>query len=254
MRRLPLIGLPTDRKQIGAHPYQTVGEKYLRAIIDSGCGTPLLLPSLDPPLPLAAVLEQFDGLFLTGSYSNIEPHHYSDEPSYVGNFHDPARDRTTLALIRLAITMQVPILAVCRGFQEVNVALGGSLLQKVHETPGYADHREDEQQTLDQQYAPAHPVDLVPGGWLAAIAGCQRVSVNSLHGQGIGVLGRDLLVEARAGDGLIEAIRLDAPLPFLLAVQWHPEWKMLENPFYLGIFQAFAKAAQARAQSRNPTP
>lgn len=251
MPKLPLIGVPADRKQIGPHPFQAVGEKYLRAIIDTGVGVPVLLPSLDPPLPLDRLLDGLDGLLLPGSPSNIEPHHYSDEASYPGNLHDPARDANTLDLVRLAVARQVPLLALCRGLQEVNVALGGSLIQKVHEHGDYRDHRENTEEPLDQQYGPAHAIDLTPGGLLAGIAGSERVKVNSLHGQGIGRLGRGLVVEARAEDGLIEAIRLDAPDPFLLAVQWHPEWKVRDNPFYLGIFQAFAAAVRRRAQNRH---
>ena len=250
MRRFPLIGLPTDRKQIGPHPFQAAGEKYIRALLDTAVGTPILLPSLSPSLPLAELLDDLDGLLLTGSYSNIEPHHYSDEPSWEGNPHDPGRDATTLPLIRLASEKKVPILAVCRGFQEVNVALGGSLLQRVHDTPGYNDHREDTLQPLDVQYGPAHAVTLTADGWLAQIAGSERVMVNSLHGQGIRTLGNNLIVEARAADNLIEAIRLDAPDPFLLAVQWHPEWKVSDNPFHLGIFKLFAAAARKRADHR----
>ena len=251
MPRLPLIGLPADRKQIDEHPFQAVGEKYLRAIVDAGVGLPLILPSLDPPLPLAPLLDDLDGVLLTGSLSNIEPHHYSDEPSYQDNLHDAARDANTLALVRLAIARKLPLLAVCRGLQEVNVALGGSLVQKVHEHEDYSDHRGDEELPLDLRYGPAHQILLSPGGLLAGIAGRERVQVNSLHGQGIDKLGAGLLVEARAEDGLIEAVRLDSPAMFLLAVQWHPEWKMRENPFYLGTFQAFAAAVAARAQSRN---
>jgi putative glutamine amidotransferase len=250
MRRFPLIGLPSDHKQIGPHPFQAVGEKYIRAIVDTGVGTPLLLPSLQPALPLAELLEDLDGLLLTGSYSNIEPHHYGDEPSWEGNPHDPGRDATTLSLVRLAIEMQVPVLAVCRGFQEVNVALGGTLLQRVHETEGHADHRENTADPLDVQYAPSHDIALTPGGWLAEIAGSERARVNSLHGQGIRTLGRGLVVEARADDGLIEAMRLERSEPFLLALQWHPEWKVTENPFYLGIFRRFAEAVRRRADAR----
>jgi putative glutamine amidotransferase len=250
MPPVPLVGLPSDRKQIGHHPFQAVGEKYLRAVIDGAGCMPVLLPSLNPPLDLRDLLARIDGLLLTGSVSNIEPHHYSDEPSYEGNLHDPSRDATTLPIVPLAIEMKVPVLAVCRGFQEVNVALGGTLHQKVHEIPGFDDHREDLDDELDVQYAPVHPVRLVPGGQLAGIAGADEVMVNSLHGQGLRTPGRGLLVEATAPDGLIEAVRLDSPDTFLLAVQWHPEWKVRENPFYLGIFQSFAVACRARAARR----
>ena len=247
----PLVGLPSDRKQIGHHPFQAVGEKYIRAVSDAAGCLPILLPSMHPPLDLRELLARLDGLLLTGSVSNIEPHHYSDEPSYPGNLHDPARDANTLPIIALAIEMRVPVLAVCRGFQEVNVALGGRLHQKVHETPGFNDHREDLNDELDLQYAPVHSVHLAPESLLASIAGSAEVMVNSLHGQGLHTPGRGLLVEATAPDGLVEAVRLDSANTFLLAVQWHPEWKVLDNPFYLGIFQAFGDACRARAAQRD---
>lgn len=246
----PLVGLPSDRKQIGHHPFQAVGEKYIRAVVDGAGCLPLLVPSLSPPLDLRELLSRLDGLLLTGAYSNIEPHHYGNEASFEGNHHDPARDANTLPLVPLAIEMRVPVLALCRGLQEVNVALGGSLHQKVHEVAGYNDHREDLTAALDEQYGPAHPVALAPGGLLAGIAGSHDVVVNSLHGQGIRTLGRGLRVEATAPDGLVEAVSLPEDQGFLLAVQWHPEWKVRENPFYLRTFQAFGAACRARAAHR----
>jgi putative glutamine amidotransferase len=235
--RTPLVGLPTDRKLIGPHPFLAAGEKYVRAVVDGAGCLPLLIPSLQPALPLQPLLEGLDGILLTGAVSNIEPHHYSDEPTYPGNLHDPARDATNLALIPLAIELGLPILAICRGFQEVNVA------------DGHMDHREDPDEPLETQYAPTHPVALAPGGLLAGIAGSSTVRVNSLHGQGIARLGAGLTVEATAPDGLIEAYRRDGA-PFLLAVQWHPEWRVVENPFYHGIFRAFGDACRQRAQQR----
>lgn len=249
MRQVPLIGLPSDRTPIGRHHYQAVGEKYVRAVVDGAGGIPLLIPSLTPPLPLCELLDELDGLLLTGAYSNIEPHHYGDQPSFPGNLHDPARDATNLALVPLAIEMRLPILAVCRGLQEVNVALGGTLHQKVQDVEGLHDHREDHAAPLDEQYGPSHFVRL--DGTLARLAGSDTAAVNSLHGQGIDKLGRGLLVEATAPDGLVEGVRLDSTDSFLLAVQWHPEWKVRENPFYLAIFQEFAAACRARAARRD---
>jgi len=249
MTPLPRVGLPTDHKQIGAHPFLAVGEKYVRAVVDGAGCLPLLVPTLDPVLPLRQLLDGLDGLLLTGAVSNIEPHHYSDESSYEGNLLDPRRDATNLPLIPLAIEMGVPLLAICRGFQEVNVAFGGSLYQKVHEQPGFMDHRENKDDPLDVQYGPAHDVALVPGGLLATLVGDTQVTVNSLHGQGVRRLGEGLVVEAQAPDGLIEAFRHDGPA-FMLAVQWHPEWKVTENPFYLAIFRAFGDACRARAAGR----
>ncbi|MFT3762157.1 MAG: gamma-glutamyl-gamma-aminobutyrate hydrolase family protein [Pseudoxanthomonas sp.] len=248
----PLVGLPTDRKQIGLHPFLAVGEKYVRAVADGAGAVPLLWPSLVPPLPLRRLLENVDGVLLTGAVSNIEPHHYTDEPSYAGNLHDPDRDGTTLPLAKLAVEMGVPVLAICRGFQEVNVAFGGSLHQKVHEVPGHFDHRENPDDPLEAQYAPAHDIDLVAGGLLARLAGSTVQRVNSLHGQGAARLGRGLKVEAVAPDGLVEAFSLDGGDGFLLGVQWHPEWRVTENPFYLAIFKAFGAACAERAALRNP--
>ena len=198
MTPLPRVGLPTDHKQIGAHPFLAVGEKYVRAVVDGAGCLPLLVPTLDPVLPLRDVLAGLDGLLLTGAVSNIEPHHYSDESSYEGNLLDPRRDATNLPLIPLAIEMGVPVLAICRGFQEVNVAFGGTLYQKVHEQPGFMDHRENKDDPLDVQYGPAHDIALVPGGLLAGLAGDTRATVNSLHGQGVRRLGEGLVVEAQS--------------------------------------------------------
>lgn len=248
MSRAPLVGLPTDSKPIGLHRYQAAGEKYVRALVDGSGVVPLMIPSMTPPLPLQDVLSQLDGLFLTGSYSNIEPHHYSG-PAHADLLHDPHRDATSLSLVPLAIAMRLPVLAVCRGLQEVNVALGGTLHQKVHEVAGFDDHREDLADPLDVQYGPKHPVHLQ--GSLARIAGAGSAMVNSLHGQGIDRLAPGLVAEAVAPDGLVEGVRLDSPDTFLLAVQWHPEWKVRENPFYLGIFEAFAAACRARAATRD---
>ena len=249
MTPLPRVGLPTDHKQIGAHPFLAVGEKYVRAVVDGAGCLPLLVPTLDPVLPLRDVLAGLDGLLLTGAVSNIEPHHYSDESSYEGNLLDPRRDATNLPLIPLAIEMGVPVLAICRGFQEVNVAFGGTLYQKVHEQPGFMDHRENKDDPLDVQYGPAHDIALVPGGVLAGLAGDTRATVNSLHGQGVRRLGEGLVVEAQAPDGLVEAFRHDGPA-FMLAVQWHPEWKVRENAFYLATFRAFGDVCRARAARR----
>ena len=249
MTPLPRVGLPTDHKQIGAHPFLAVGEKYVRAVVDGAGCLPLLVPTLDPVLPLRDVLAGLDGLLLTGAVSNIEPHHYSDESSYEGNLLDPRRDATNLPLIPLAIEMGVPVLAICRGFQEVNVAFGGTLYQKVHEQPGFMDHRENKDDPLDVQYGPAHDIALVPGGVLAGLAGDTRATVNSLHGQGVRRLGEGLVVEAQAPDGLVEAFRHDGPA-FMLAVQWHPEWKVRGNAFYLATFRAFGDACRARAARR----
>lgn len=246
----PLIGLPADRRIIGLHAFHAVGEKYARAVLDATGGLPLLIPAMAEELRLDELVERLDGLLFTGSPSNVEPHHYEGPPSHPGTLHDPARDATTLPLIRKAVQAGLPVLGICRGFQEVNVAFGGSLHQRVHEVPGYLDHRDDETQPLEVQYGPAHEVILEPGGLLRSLAGTERVRVNSAHWQGIERLGPGLAVEARAPDGLVEAFRVEGAPGFTLAVQWHPEWKVMDNPLSRALFAAFGAACRDRAGSR----
>jgi putative glutamine amidotransferase len=240
----PLIGIPADRRMLGLHPFHVVGEKYARALLDGAGALPLLIPSLAEELGMEELLERLDGVMFTGSPSNVEPHHYSGPPSDPGTLHDPARDATTLPLIRQAVAAGVPVLGICRGFQEMNVAFGGSLHQKVHEVTGKSNHREDYEQPLDVQYGPAHEVILQPGGLLRSLAGTDRVTVNSLHSQGIDRLGPGLSMEAHAPDGLVEAFRVTSATSFATAVQWHPEWKVLGNPFSRALFAAFGAAAR----------
>ena len=243
----PLIGIPADRRMVGDHPFHMVGEKYARAVMEAAGAVPLLIPSLAEELGLDELLTRLDGLVFTGSPSNVEPHRYQGPPSAPGTLHDPARDATTLPLIRKAVGAGVPVLGICRGFQEMNVAFGGTLHQKLHEVPGHLDHRDDTTQPLEVQYGPAHEVTLEPGGLLRGLSASDRIQVNSLHNQGIERLGSELAVEARAPDGVIEAFRVRAARSFALAVQWHPEWKVMTNPFSRALFAAFGEASRRRA-------
>ena len=245
--RRPVIGIPADRRMLGPHPFHAVGEKYIAAVLRQSNALPLLIPSLGDELGLQELVDELDGLLFTGSPSNVEPARYGGDASRPGTLHDPSRDATTLGLIPRAIAAGVPVLGVCRGFQEMNVAFGGTLWQHVEEQPGYQVHHEDVSTPLDVQYAPAHEVTFVPGGLLAGIAGSARVMVNSLHHQGVRELGAGLIEEARAADGLIEAFRVRDARRFALAVQWHPEWKAQENPFSTALFKAFGDAARERA-------
>ena len=243
----PLIGIPADRRLVGAHPFHMVGEKYARAVLDAAGAAPLLIPSLADELGFDELLQRLDGLLFTGSPSNVEPHLYEGAPSAPGTLHDPARDATTLPLIRKAVRAGVPVFGICRGFQEMNVAFGGTLHQRLHEVPGHLDHRDDETQPLEVQYGPAHDVTLEPDGVLRALALSDTIQVNSLHNQGIDRLGAELAVEARAPDGVIEAFRVRDAQRFALAVQWHPEWKVMSNPFSRALFAAFGQASRERA-------
>lgn len=248
--RRPVIGIPADRRTLGGHPFHLVGEKYITPLLRTAGALPLLIPSLGDELGLAELVDTLDGLLFPGSPSNVEPRHYGGTPSRDGTLHDPERDATTLSLIPRAIAAGVPVLGICRGFQEMNVACGGTLHQHVHEQPGLAVHHEDKTQPLDVQYAPAHAVNLVAGGLLAGIAGAPRIMVNSLHHQGVARLGDGLLAEAHAEDGLIEAFRVAGARRFAVAVQWHPEWKADQNAFSIALFKAFGDAARERARDK----
>jgi putative glutamine amidotransferase len=247
----PLIGIPADRRMVGAHPFHMVGEKYARAVLEAAGAAPVLIPALAEELQFEELLERLDGVLFTGSPSNVEPHHYEGTPSAPGTLHDPARDATTLPMIRKAIETGVPVFGICRGFQEMNVAFGGTLNQHLHQVPGNLDHRDDESQPLEVQYGVAHEVTLEPGGLLRTLAGGrERIEVNSLHSQGIDRLGRELAVEARAPDGVIEAFRVAGARRFAVAVQWHPEWQVMSNPFSRALFAAFGRSSRERAESQ----
>jgi putative glutamine amidotransferase len=248
--RRPVIGIAADRRMIGHHAFHQAGEKYLQAIADGAGGIPMLLPAWGASGDLEEALDHLDGIVLPGSPSNVEPHHYAGQPSMAGTLHDPQRDATTLALIPRAVALGVPLLGICRGFQEMNVAFGGTLLQRVHEVPGHLDHRDDETLELEVQYGPAHAVRLEPGGLLIELAGAPEIRVNSLHWQGVERLGEGLAVEARAPDGLIEGFQVRNARSFAVAVQWHPEWQAMSNPFSRALFAAFGDASRERAQTR----
>ncbi len=247
--RKPVIGIPADRRLLGQHWFHCVGEKYIAAIAQAAAAVPVLVPALGEQ-HLREWLDSFDGILFTGSASNVEPQRYQGEPAAPGTLHDPERDATTLPMITHAVEAGLPVFGICRGFQEMNVAFGGTLIQKLQEQPGKLDHREDPTQPLDIQYAPSHEVELTEGGLLYGIAGQRRIKVNSVHSQGVGRLGAGLVQEAQADDGVIEAFRVDGAPAFALAVQWHPEWKVMDNPFSRALFAAFGQAVRVRASRR----
>jgi putative glutamine amidotransferase len=250
LMRKPVIGIPADRRLLGSHWFHCVGEKYVVAIAEAADAVPVLVPALGDRY-LSDWLESFDGILFTGSPSNVKPEHYQGPESAPGTWHDPERDATTLPMITAAVTAGMPVFGICRGFQEMNVAFGGTLCQKLQDQPGNLDHREDATQPLELQYAPVHEISLMKGGLLHGIAGTDRIKVNSLHSQGVQKLGKGLVPEAEADDGVLEAFRVgDAP-SFALAVQWHPEWKVMENPFSRALFAAFGKAGRDRATRRS---
>ena len=241
---MPLVGIVCDRQRHkdGSFSHR-VGGEYVRAVREAAHATPLLIPATDLP-DMDRLLTRLDGLLLTGAPSNVAGWRYGETlPS--GTALDEARDATSLALIPAAIAIGLPLLCICRGFQELNVALGGTLNPNV--AAGGLEHREDEMAPLPAQYAPAHPVAIVPGGILCALLAAQEVMVNSLHAQGIARLAPGLMAEAYAPDGLVEAASLPSAKSFLLGVQWHPEWDAVRDPVSQALFAAFGRAAESRA-------
>lgn len=233
------------------HDFHAAADQYLRAVATGAGGIPVILPSLGAALDLDALIARLDGLVLTGSPSNVEPDRYGGPAPRPDTMLDKRRDATTLPLVARALDAGVPVLAICRGHQELNVALGGSLHQHVHELPGRAEHRAPSDKPMAERYAVAHEVALSAGGQLAALVdGAKLAHVNSLHAQAIDRLAPGLAVEAVAPDGTIEAVRVVNARRFAIGVQWHPEWMIATDPLASALFQSFGDAARDRARRR----
>lgn len=248
MRTRPLVGVIACHREVEGHPAQMVTDKYLRALWDYGL-SPVILPVWEEqealPGEARALLERLDGLLLTGSYTNVEPRRYGAERAPENVRDDIHRDAAALMWIPAALDLGLPLLGICRGFQELNVAFGGTLHQAVQGVPGLQDHREP-QGDREAQYAPTHEITLVPGGRLAALHPVSTARVNSLHQQGIAELGMGLVAEAHAPDGLVEAVSVADASGFALAVQWHPEWRPREHPLNDALYRGFAEACRVR--------
>ena len=253
---LPIVGVPccVDVQEEGS-VFHKAGEKYVMAVARASHCLPLMIPALGDWYDPYELAEKLDGLLLTGSPSNVEPHHYEGEASRPGTHHDPVRDATTLPLIRAALEVGLPLFAICRGHQELNVALGGTLHQNVHELEGRNDHRSDKTRPLDERYLERHPVTLTQGGVLQTLAGgAATAMVNSLHEQAIDRIADRLEVEAISDDGVIEATSVKGAETFALSVQWHPEHPLaLDWPLSKAMFAAFGEACGHRRASRGGT-
>jgi putative glutamine amidotransferase len=246
----PAVAIPCCTRREGDHIVHQVSEKYVVTVAERAGAVPFLIPALAEHLTPDEILSRFDGLLLTGSRSNVEPHHYGAEkvPDLA---HDPARDAVTLPLIRAAVASDLPVIAICRGIQELNAALGGTLFQQVQTVPGRIDHRSPREGTFAEKYAHvAHPVALTPGGRFAQWAGGTELMVNSLHQQGIDQPAQGLVIEAVAPDGQIEGVSLPHK-SFVIGVQWHPEFRCWEVPFACNLFEAFGAACRRRAADRH---
>jgi putative glutamine amidotransferase len=250
---LPVVGIPACVKPINAARFHAVNAKYVDAVAGAAGALPVLLPALGAGYDLDDLMRRLDGILFTGSPSNVEPHRYGGPASAEGTLHDADRDETTLPMIRAAIAHGVPIFCICRGIQELNVALGGSLHQRVHDLDGKLDHRAREDRAPQDRYDAVHPVALCGDGYLRALLDDRpaEVMVNSLHAQGIDRLAPGLAVEATAPDGLIEAVRVEGARAFAVGVQWHPEHpRAIGWPLSRALFRAFGDAVAGRAATR----
>ena len=247
MTSRPIIGVPACVKELDGLPFHAVGDKYLRAVADAAEAIPLVIPAFGDEYDIPDLLSRLDGLLFTGSPSNVHPSLYGHEATEEHAPHDPARDATTLPLIRAALDEGVPVFAICRGHQELNVALGGTLTPAVHNLEGRLDHRRPKHDDFDVQYGAHQKARLVEGGRLIDLLGRPEIMINSLHRQAIQDLAPRLAVEATAEDGTIEAVWVKDAKDFALGVQWHPEYKPLQNPDSVKLFKAFGDRARQRA-------
>lgn len=256
---LPLVGIPCDIREIGIHPFHAVGEKYINAVAHGARAIPMLMPCfgegrdlepLEQVYPIDELLDRVDGVFLPGSPSNVHPQFYRGHDPRPETLLDPQRDALVLPLIRRIVERGMPLFAVCRGIQELNAALGGTLFQHVEEVEGRMDHRENKADSRDRQYAPAHDIETVPDGMLRQITGLARYRVNSIHGQGVDRPAAQLKVEATAPDGQIEALSVAGAPIMQLGVQWHPEWRFRERQPDHALFAAFGEACRSWRDAR----
>ena len=246
----PLVFITSCNESPAYGTYSMTRKSYTDAIRRAGC-LPLIMSADGSVDDLAEMLDRCDGLLFTGSPSNVHPSLYGKELHPSQPMRDEIRDAWTLPLLRAATEQHIPLLAICRGFQEFNVALGGSLHQRLREVPDFENHMAYETDDLDQRYALAHDVSVREGGMLHRIVGVKHMRVNSVHNQGVDQLAPNLCIEARSDDGVIEAVSPRDAKTFQLGVQWHPEWRSdLDEPS-TKIFRAFAAACADRAHKKH---
>ena len=246
----PIVGISACVRDVNGFPFHAVNQRYLVALTEASRVVPMIVPALGERLDLERMAERLDGLLVTGSPSNVEPFHYGAEPAAPDILHDPARDSTTLPLLRAALRQGVPVFAICRGIQELNVAMGGTLHQFLHTVEGKRDHRSDKTKPPGERSGPVHTASLTPGGHLHRLAETPEVMVNSLHAQAIDRLADGLSVEAVSPDGVVEAVCVTGSGTFAVGVQWHPEALWQGDTLSRRLFEAFGDACRAHVAAR----
>ena len=251
----PIIGIIGNHHLINDQ-YEVHGGASMNseAIASVSEALPLLIPADPRFVKIEDLLESCDGFLFTGGRPNVHPEEYGEEETEAHGAFDRARDAVALPLIRACVERGQPIFGVCRGFQEVNVAMGGSLYPEIRDLPGRMNHRMPPDGTLEEKFALRHTVSFTEGGPFQRLFGASQVMTNTLHGQGINRAGARVVIDGQAPDGTPEAIYIkDAP-GFTLSVQWHPEYRAAEDPVSRPLFAAFGLAAKAWAAGRRPVP
>lgn len=238
----PVAGIICCTRTVGIEPAQAVMNRYVASAMAYADAAALLVPSMPGLMRAADVASRLDGLLLTGSPSNLDPGAYGEAADDAPGPFDPARDAMTGDLIRAMLDLGRPVFGICRGFQELNVAFGGTLRRDVSENPDLLRHHAPDEVGFNEMFDHVHDVELAPGGVLAGALGQARIRVNSVHYQGVQRLGEGLSVEAQADDGVVEAFSTRVNTAPVLAVQWHPEWRTGENPQSQVFFGIFGRA------------
>ena len=250
----PIVGIISNSYLIDeSYPTHAGGTMNSDAVANvSGC-LPLLIPSDPRYVTVEELLETCDGFLLTGGRPNVHPTEYGEEPTEAHGTFDQCRDAITLPLVRACVERGQPVFGVCRGFQEVNVAMGGTLYPEIRDLPGRMNHRMPPDGTLEEKFAIRHQVSFTQGGVFHNLMGAQTVMTNTLHGQGIKDAGSRIVIDGWADDGTPEAIYVKDAHGFTLAVQWHPEWNAANDPVSRPLFEAFGDATRAWAAQGLPS-
>ncbi|MFW5641521.1 MAG: gamma-glutamyl-gamma-aminobutyrate hydrolase family protein [Roseicyclus sp.] len=251
----PVIGIIGNHHlindQYSTHAGGTMNSEAVAEVADC---MPLLIPSDPRFVRTEELLERFDGFLFTGGRPNVHPAEYGEDETEAHGAFDRARDAVTLPLIRACVDRGQPILGVCRGFQEVNVAMGGTLHPEIRDLPGRMNHRMPPDGTIEEKFALRHAVRFTEGGPFHRLMGAVEVMTNTLHGQGIKRPGARVVIDGQAPDGTPEALYIEGAPGFTLSVQWHPEYRAAQDPVSRPLFRAFGDAARAWASGRQPMP
>ncbi|QRM56714.1 gamma-glutamyl-gamma-aminobutyrate hydrolase family protein [Sinorhizobium sp. BG8] len=250
---VPLVAIPCDIREIEGNVWQATPNQYVRAAVKGADVMVFLVPAQENGHDFDGILDRVDGLLVSGSRTNVHPSLYGAQATEADGPFDPARDATTLPLIRRAIERGIPLLAICRGIQELNVALGGTLANDIQDTPGIWDHRKPDVPELDEAYGIRQNVIVKEGSCLAAAVGPGEIQVNSLHRQAISRTAPRLAVEALAEDGTIEAVSVIDSKAFAVGVQWHPEYWVGTDGTSNKLFKAFGDAVRDYAARKQHT-